>query len=109
MSWKKAEPWAGTIQQGCLHAPVVEKVASLDLLIAVGFGDAQVTRDGTVVYSEMDAADESFHYLREFEALAKLDPDHDWRVLLDAPLRSEEYQRHGDDQWVLINSGMGFA
>jgi hypothetical protein len=107
MSWKKIEPWQGRVHQGCLHAPGVQKIASLETVVAVGFGCAQITKDGAVIFDEMNAED--FHELSEFEAMAKADPDHDWRLILEAPLRSQVYQRHADDAWVLIESGMGFA
>lgn len=105
---KLQEPYQGEIHQGCLHADPVEKTAPMDMLIAVGFGVAQVTRGKRVVFSEK-YDDKEYHTLAEFEAMAEKDPEHDWRVLLHAPLRSSEYQRQGKDRWVLINSGPGFA
>ena len=108
MTWEKAPAWTGPLHQGCGNAPGVARTASLDLMIAVGFGQAQVTRDDELIFEE-HPRDEETHYLAEFEALAQADPDHDWRVRLNAPLRDEEYQRHGPGQWVLIQSGPGFA
>lgn len=107
-TWTKLPPYTGKIHQGCLCCPPVEPAAPLDMIVAVGFGYAGVTRDGADVWHE-DNNEEDFRTLAEFEAMAKADPDHDWRVILEAPLRSREYQRHGDDQWVLVKSGMGFA
>jgi hypothetical protein len=46
---------------------------------------------------------------RGFEEIAKKDPDHDWRHNLDLPLRSADYQRHGDGKWILLERGEGFA
>ncbi len=108
--WKgKLEPpYEGSIHQGCLNCPPVERIAPLDMLIAVGFGIARVTRGKKIVFQET-ADDEDYHRLAEFEEMAKTDPDHDWRVLLEAPLRSREYQRQGEGKWVLIASGEGFA
>jgi len=102
------KPYEGQIFQGCLNCPPVEKTAPMDMIIAVGFGVAQVTKDDELIYVEKPD-EENYHELSEFEKMAKSDPDHDWRVLLEAPLRSREYQRQGDGKWVLINSGMGFA
>jgi hypothetical protein len=107
-SGKLEPPYKGPIHQGCLNCPPVERIAPMDMLIAVGFGSAEVLRGKKVVFSE-GPNDEDFHTLAEFEEMAKQDPDHDWRVILDAPLRSREYQRQGDGKWVLIKSGMGFA
>lgn len=108
--WKgKLEPaHEGPIHQGCLNCPPVERIAPMDMLIAVGFGYAAVTRGKKVVFCE-SANDETEHTLAEFEAMAKADPNHDWRVELDAPLRSRTYQRQGEGKWVLIASGPGFA
>ncbi len=108
MKWQKLPPYEGKIYQGCGCCPPVERVAPLDMVIAVGFGVAQVTRDNELVFQEQPD-DERLRTLAEFEEMAKQDPDHDWRVLLVAPLRSREYQRHDDGKWVLIDSGPGFA
>lgn len=105
---KLQPPHEGAIHQGCLNCPPIERIAPLDMIIAVGLGVARVTRGRRVIFSE-GANDENDHYLSEFEEMAKADPDHDWRVLLDAPLRSREYQRQGEGKWVLIKSGPGFA
>lgn len=43
------------------------------------------------------------------ERLARQDPDHDWRIVLLGPLHGEVYQRHGQSQWVLVESNEGFA
>lgn len=106
--WKKQPPYEGTIHQGCLNCPPVESVAPMDMLIAVGFGCAMVTRGKKVIYME-SPNDEEFRTLAEFEEMAKLDPNHDWRVTLEAPLRGRTYQRHDVGKWVLIESNMGFA
>ena len=106
--FKPQPPYTGTIHQGCNCCPPVEANAPMDMIVAVGFGTARVTRGRKIIFQEA-YNDEDFHYLAEFEEMAAKDPDHDWRVLLDAPLRSREYQRQGEGTWVLIKSGMGFA
>lgn len=95
------------IHVGCLRCAPVEVVASMEMLIAVGFGTAEVRKGKTLIFDEQQS--DEFHYLQEFEDMAKLDPHHSWTVLLDEPLRSRKYQRQGDDRWVLIESGRGFA
>ena len=107
MTWQKVSAWSGEVHQGCLNCPPVENVAPMDMLIAVGFGYAGVIKDNKEVFTEQN--DDDYHELQEFEAMALADPDHDWRVILDAPLRSRTYQRHETGKWVLIESGMGFA
>jgi hypothetical protein len=66
---------------------------------------AAVSRDnedaGIVVSGSMRLAD--------IEAVAKITPDHDWRVHIDAPLYSATYQRQGKAEWVLVEKGQGFA
>ncbi len=106
--WKVLPPHEGPIHQGCLNCPPVERVAPLNMLVAVGFGYAAVLRGSREVFRE-GPDDTEYHTLVEFEEMAKADPEHSWRVILDAPLCYREYQRQGDGNWVLIKSGMGFA
>ena len=110
MTWEKQEPWEGPIAQGCLSCPSVERTALMNMVIGVGFGIAQVTMDNDIIFSETrDIEAEDLPIVADIEKLAEQDPDHDWRILLEAPLRSREYQRHGPKNWVLIHSGRGFA
>lgn len=109
MTWQKQKPYQGTIYDGCAHAQSVERVAAMDMVIAVGFGSAQVWKDKELVYDESDSEDPNFLNLLHFEETAVEDPDHDWRVILYAPLRGSEYQRHDKEKWVLIGSNEGFA
>jgi hypothetical protein len=115
--WKKVPPYKGSIHQGCFNCPPVIEKADLKMIIAVGFGKPEVTKDGEVIYSEpleweIDKgikSEKDIKTLAEIEKEAQKDPDHDYRCILDAPLRSREYQRHGKNNWVLISSGRGFA
>ena len=81
------------------------------MMIAVGFGSAFVTKDDEQVYDgESDYQNNKKpKCVSDIEAMAKLDPDHDWRIVKYGPLHGETYQRHGDDAWVCIESNMGFA
>jgi len=108
-AWSKVEPFTGRVHQGCLCCPPVTLTASLETIVAVGFGEANITRDGEIVYQERDDDEGTFRTLAEFEELAAADPDHDWRMFLLSPLKDREYQRHGVGLWVLIASGPGFA
>jgi hypothetical protein len=108
MDWTKLEPYTGEAHHECLHCPPTQTVASMEMVVAVGFGIAQVTKGEELIYSE-GFEEEEFRTLAEFEGMAAADPDHDWRVLLEGPLRSREYQRHGPGEWVLVASGPGFA
>jgi hypothetical protein len=93
----------------------------MDKVIAVGFGGATLDRDGQVVVD----GEQGFYFREEgkrperippwsftfgdAEALAVLDPDHDWRICLHGPLHGETYQRQGVGSWVLIERNEGFA
>lgn len=109
MAWTK-EPALDVdkIHHGCLNCSNVGHTMPLDAIIAVGFGSADVTKDGEYIYSE-EHGKEDYRALSEFEDMAKTDPDHDWRVTMFGPLHGETYQRHGDNEWVLIESNEGFA
>lgn len=109
-------PHEGKVHQGCASCAPVQRVASMGTLVAVGFGEAHVSRDGVVLFSEPSRAYDTNAgiaaqnvTLEIFERLAAAQPNADWRLVLHAPLRSREYQRHGPGKWVLIESGMGFA
>ena len=80
-------------------------------IIAVGFGYAGLQRGRETVYAEPQHAENDSDYMTgaQAEALAASDPDHDWRIVLEAPLSSRTYQRHGPNEWALVEQGMGFA
>jgi len=106
--WKKLPPWKGIISQGCLNCPPVRRQAPLYTVVAVGFGFAAIKRDDEFVYME-EANCKRHRRLRSFEKMARNDPNHDWRLILDTPLRGREYQRQGYNDWILIRSDKGFA
>jgi len=110
VKWVKQKPFEGKVHQGCLTCPPVLRKAKMYMRIAVGFGIACVTKDGECVFMEKPDMDwKDIPTLMKFENTARKDPNHDWRVILEAPLRSREYQRQGKTCWVLIKSGQGFA
>ena len=94
----------------CLCCPPIPAIAPLRKMIAVGFGDAVVTRDGEEVF-DGEAAYRRGKPVTFYKAerMAKRDPDHDWRVVLYGPLHGETYQRHAAKTWVLVENNMGFA
>lgn len=106
-NWNKEKPFDGEVHDGCLNCPPTHKVAPMEMIIAVGFGDARITKDEETIFSE--ESDEDFRSLEVFEEMAKQDPNHDWRAILNGPLRGRTYQRHGVAEWVLIYSNRGFA
>ena len=111
MSWEK-KPALETAGGGaCLCCGTPTSMFYPDAWIAVGFGQASVTRDVAVVYSEPvgDYDEADIWTGADAEKAAASDPDHDWRIIKYAPLYNAVYQRHGPGQWVLIERGMGFA
>lgn len=98
---------------GCLTCSTAAIQAPMDMLIAVGFGSAYVTKDGKKVYDEFDHRDSvdgsEFWTVREAEFLAAQDPNHDWRIVKHGPLHGETYQRQGKGKWFCIESNQGFA
>ena len=82
---------------------------NMDRTICVGFGSAGYSRDGQCLWQEDSDEFEDCPTVAGVEALAKADPDHDWRISFFAPLYEAEYQRQADGIWVLIRKGEGFA
>ena len=98
---------------GCLNCGYQHAALPMDAVIAVGFGDASLTKDGDAVYEEYrvpkDADESAYLTVEQAEAMAAADPDHDWRIHLVAPLSERHYQRQGEKHWVLYEKGGGFA
>jgi hypothetical protein len=81
----------------------------MDSVVAVGFGDAYLERDGHMVLNGEDPRREDYLTVQECETLAAQDSDHDWRIVMFGPLHGEVYQRQGDAQWVCVERNKGFA
>ena len=108
--WKRIEPLKKLNPNPCLHCPDPEIVAPLDMVIAVGFGNAMVTKDGKLIWDEQQAGDHGTYWdVKKAEKVARKDPDHDWRIHKHGPLHGEVYQRHGNNKWVCIEQDGGFA
>jgi hypothetical protein len=103
----KLEPIKGG-HGGCLNCGYQYEVLPMNALIAVGFGDATVTKNDEIIYDEMTAG-ENLWTCQDAENAARQDPDNDWRIHLVAPLSERHYQRQGKNQWVLYDKGPGFA
>jgi hypothetical protein len=109
-TWTKLPPLDSKANP-CGCCPRIPTQASLEKIIAVGFGTANVTRDNEMVLDgeRMSHDGETWATFADAEALALADPDHDWRVTLDGPLHGETYQRQGDGVWLLVETNEGFA
>ncbi|WP_435549645.1 hypothetical protein [Desulfobacterium sp. N47] len=82
----------------------------IEEIIAVGFGNALLTKNNECIYSEMEARSCSeYMTVAQAEELAATDPKHDWRIHLLAPFSERHYQRQGQRHWVLYEKGEGFA
>jgi hypothetical protein len=96
---------------GCLNCGPRPNHFPTNGIIAVGFGFAALCRDGEPVYTEPNDAESDDAYMTgaQAEAMAAGDPEHDWRIILDGPLSGRTYQRHGPNEWALVEQNMGFA
>lgn len=84
----------------------------MDEEIAVGFGYALLTKNNERVYlyDEMTAPDyNNCMTVAQAEEIAAADSKHDWRIHLIAPLSERHYQRQGKRNWILYETGAGFA
>lgn len=111
-TWEKLPAIEGK-HGGCLNCGPRPSYFPADGQIAVGFGYAALHRDGEPVYTEPtvdeDTADDAYMTGAQAEAMAAADPDHDWRIVLEGPLSGRTYQRHGAEQWALVEQNTGFA
>jgi hypothetical protein len=81
-------------------------------IIGVVFGFAALTKDGAVIWEEDPRkirTEEDWMTCSDAEQIAEAEPDHDWRIVMDGPLKGETYQRQDNGRWVLIASNQGFA
>ena len=110
MTWTKLPALPGK-NNPCAFCPPILAKCDMHKTIAVGFGDAHVSRDGECFYDGERALHEGMEpkQLYQIERKAARDPDHDWRLHLFGPLHGEVYQRQGDKTWVLVEKNEGFA
>lgn len=107
-AWEKQPAIKGK-HGGCLNCGPRPDVFLPDMLVSVGFGYAGLKRDNQDVWVEDVNNEQDFMTGERAETLAAADPDHDWRIVLQGPLSNRTYQRHGPNEWVLIEQGRGFA
>jgi len=100
------------IYHGCLNCGGTEQTLGLGTRLYNEFGGWYITKDGELFFKEeMHKTDNlgTIKQLKEIEAEALKDPNHDWRAVFNLPLRGGTYQRHDKNKWVLIESNQGFA
>lgn len=108
MTWIKLPALDGRANP-CLCCPPILARLEMDRRITVGFGIANLSCDGNVIWEERDQEYDECMSVEEAEALASADAEHDWRIQLYGPLHGEEYQRQGDSEWLLVKKDDGFA
>lgn len=92
--------------------PAIEGKGSLDLhtQLYLGYGGWLVTKNGETFYSAKIEDDfDGAKSLQDIENMIGEDPESEYIALFFGPLREATYQRHAKDQWVLIETGEGFA
>lgn len=112
-AWEK-RPFVGEMRGNpCLQCPDPPAELKPESIVAVGFGDAHLERDGEIIWDEnTDGRDLDWDEMMscaKAEEMAAKDPDHDWRIVKNGPLHGETYQRHGKGRWVCIEQNQGFA
>lgn len=103
--WEKLEPLTEPAWNGCANCPPKPISLTMEHRLAVGFGIVSVWCDDERVWS----GDNWLKKMRSVERAARRDPDHSWTVHFYGPLNEVRYQRHGRDEWHLVEKGDGFA
>lgn len=112
--WKKLPAIKDVRPNPCLtcreHGANPQQIAPMDMVIAVGFGAACITKNGKLIWDEQ-RGERSGKYLTvaDAERMARKDPDNDWQIQKHGPLHGETYQRHGKNEWVCVEQNEGFA
>ena len=110
MTWQRLPAINGGQPSPCLSCGPRKSQLSADTRIGVGFGFATLTKDDVAIWNETaDLAFEDLMTVAKADEMAATDPDHDWRIVFDGPLRGSTYQRHGEMQWILVAKNRGFA
>jgi len=100
--------WTGTLYIGCLVCSTATD--SITMRRRVAHDSDTITRDGVMVYvGDIDDKCAECPTLMRFENMARKDPDHDWRYEHYTDMHGEIFQRHGRNEWVLIESNQGWA
>lgn len=110
MSWTKLEPIDPKIRD-CLTCGTLVQELSMDEEISVGFGFANVTKDGEIIYDEAEAelSGGKIWTVQDAENEAAKDQNHDWRINLIGGMRGRVFQRHDVGKWVLVKENYGIA
>ena len=88
---------------------VDESTLAPDALVAVGVGYAAVTRDGVPRFEAACGDVEHAISVRDAEAMAAAEPEHDWRIHLVGVLDERHYRRQADGRWRIYSRGYGLS
>lgn len=95
---------------GCLCCAGTTDKLPMNTRIYDGFGGYTIWRNGQLFYAPPNGLEfDEYDTLMKYENKARKEPDADWQVKIDLPLRNATYQRHDKNTWVLIEQGQGFA
>ena len=95
---------------GCLNCGDTEVILPMDTKLHNCYGGWTITKSGEVFFAENHNTDfEDCKTIGYIEEIAAKTPHIDWMAVLNMPLRSAVYQRHGENKWVLVGEGKGFA
>lgn len=113
MTFKRLRPLKfanNEIHIGSFSATTACEIAPMSFAISTALGEAYITKDSEIVYKYCYKIEEDeVKTLQEFENIAALEPDCDWRFVHTTPLHGETFQRQGDRLWLCVESNMGFA
>ena len=106
---KKEKPIKGGVR-GCLNCGYTDTVLPMRTRLYTEMGGYMIFKNDKLYFMEKTGREYGKCKTLSFiERRARLDPNSDWRCMVDLPLRSAEYQRHGKSKWVLIKIGNGFV
>ncbi|MCL4799925.1 MAG: hypothetical protein KJ025_10090 [Burkholderiales bacterium] len=86
-----------------------EEALDPQALISVGVGYAALMRDGEAVYEAEPFEFERAMSVADAEALARGNPQRDWRIQYIGLLDERQYRRTADGRWVLVRRGYGLS
>lgn len=98
---------------GCLCCGGADEILDMETTLYNGFGGWTILKDGEHYFTD-DSKDEVENWdnikkLKDIEEEAKQHPKIKWEAHLFLPLREAKYERSECGNWVLTETGMGFA
>ena len=103
-------PYTGKKPIGCLNCGGTYSKLPMRTRLYNDFGGYRITKNSELFF--MEKVNTPFHKCKTLswvERRAKLEPDADWRCIMDLPLRGGTYQQQGKSKWVLVEVNNGFA